>query len=210
MKWGELAFWESQRWTDIQKQIGDVKDLCPHHNQVFKALAMTPLERVKAVILGQDPYHGGQATGLAFSVHPFVKVLPPSLRNILKEYSTDLHLPPPMTGDLSAWARQGVLLWNTIPTTVMGKPLAHRGMGWELLTKEIMYRVLQSNPAAVFLLWGKEAQQAVESLQIRNRLETSHPSPYAAAQGFFGCNHFSRANALLRVSGQSGIDWRLY
>lgn len=217
LNWKDMRFWTSETWAHIQSEIELCKDLCPHQHHIFRALTLTPLPTVKVVILGQDPYHGGQATGLAFSVWPFVqpRSLPPSLRNILHELTTDYDMPMPLNGDLTPWAKRGVLLLNTYLTCRMGQPLAHQHLGWTLFTKEVCYRVLQANPNAVFILWGKHAQEFTKDLKIRNLIKSSHPSPYSASveaagsQSFFGSRPFSRANGLLAASLQEPINWSL-
>ena len=180
------------------------------------ALELTPLAAVRVVILGQDPYHGaGQAHGLAFSVPQGVR-LPPSLRNIFQEIRADLGLPPPRSGDLNAWARQGVLLLNTVLTVEEGKPASHARHGWEVFTDRIIAALAQDAAPKVFLLWGMHAQAKaamIEALGAKHCvLRANHPSPLSARRlpvPFLGCRHFSRANAFLVEHGRSPIDWRL-
>lgn len=183
----------------------------PPGDRVFNALATTPLDEVRVVILGQDPYHGpGQAMGLCFSV-PAGVTLPPSLRNVFQELRDDLGVPVPATGDLTPWAERGVLLLNAVLTVSPGKPASHAGRGWERFTDRVIAELSARRTGVVFLLWGRYAQQkgAVVDIDRHHVLQAAHPSPYSAAGGFFGCRHFSRANALLEASGSSPVDWRL-
>jgi uracil-DNA glycosylase len=161
-------------------------------------------------VLGQDPYHGaGQAMGLCFSVPPGVRP-PPSLQNIFRELESDLDLPPPATGDLTAWAQGGVLLLNAVLTVSPGKPASHAGKGWEQFTDRVIRELSDRRDGIVFLLWGKYAQQKGEIVDRTRHhvLSAAHPSPYSAS-GFFGCRHFSQANELLEHDGLGPIDWRL-
>lgn len=179
--------------------------------QPLRALTLTPFEDVRVVILGQDPYHGpGQAMGLCFSV-PAGVVPPPSLRNIFQELHADLGVPVPETGDLTPWAERGVLLLNAVLTVSPGKPASHAGRGWERFTDRVIAELSARRTGVVFLLWGRYAQQkgAVVDADRHHVLQAAHPSPYSAASGFFGCRHFSRANALLEASGAGPVDWRL-
>lgn len=178
---------------------------------VFNALALTPFEDVRVVILGQDPYHGqGQAMGLCFSVPPGVPQ-PPSLQNIFKELTSDLGVAPPSSGDLTAWARRGVLLLNAVLTVAPRSPGSHAGKGWERFTDRVVAELSSRREGIVFLLWGKYAQQkgGVVDRSRHHVLSAAHPSPYSAAGGFFGCRHFSRANELLLGDGREPVDWRL-
>jgi len=182
---------------------------------VLRALELTPLPAVRVVILGQDPYHGpGQAEGLAFSVPPGQK-LPPSLRNIGKELSRDLGLPPPRQGHLGAWARQGVLLLNTTLTVEDGRPAAHAKQGWEALTDGITKVCVEDKRPKVFLLWGAHAQIKVGLIDRVGRhlvLKANHPSPLSATRPptpFIGCGHFGAANRFLTAAGDRPIDWSL-
>lgn len=183
----------------------------PPSRLVFNALRLTPVEAVRVVILGQDPYHGpGQAMGLSFSVPPGVPQ-PPSLRNIFSELEADLGLPVPATGDLTPWAERGVLLLNSVLTVTPRSPASHAGKGWEAFTDRIIAELSTRREGIVFLLWGRYAQQkgAVVDTSRHHVLTAAHPSPYSAQNGFFGCRHFSRANDLLVARGQAPIDWRL-
>lgn len=177
----------------------------------FTALMLTPLDAVRVVILGQDPYHGeGQAHGLAFSVPPGVRP-PPSLRNIFLELQRDLGCPPPANGSLERWARQGVLLLNAVLTVEAGSPGAHAGRGWEALTSELLRRLAQDARPKVFMLWGALAQARKAGVgEPHLVLEANHPSPLSARRPpvpFLGCCHFSSANAFLQTHGRGAIDW---
>lgn len=197
-------------WLRAEEAAG--KRIHPPRGTRLKALELTPLDAVRVVILGQDPYHGpGQAMGLAFSVAQDVP-LPPSLRNIYKELSADLTVPAPTTGDLSGWARQGVLLLNTVLTVEEGRAGSHAGRGWELVTDACVAAVAAQPQPCVFILWGAHAQKkahAIPALQTGRHclIESVHPSPLSARRGFFGSRPFSRANAFLEAHGRSPIDW---
>jgi len=177
---------------------------------IFNAFNRTPFEAVKAVIMGQDPYHGkGQANGLCFSVNPGVR-MPPSLVNIFKELHDDLGIPVPAQGNLEPWADRGVLLLNASLTVRAHTPNSHSGKGWEQFTDAVIGTLSEQRSGLVFLLWGRNAQ-AKEALIDTSRhhvLKAAHPSPYSA-QGFFGCRHFSKTNELLRSQGVDPIDWSL-
>lgn len=183
----------------------------PPADHVFRALMLTPFDGVRVVILGQDPYHGpGQAMGLCFSVPPGV-VQPPSLQNIFKELEADLGVPPAQSGDLTPWAERGVLLLNAVLTVSPRSPGSHAGKGWERFTDRAVAELSSRRAGIVFLLWGRYAQQKGEIVDRSHHhvLTAAHPSPYSAASGFFGCRHFSRANALLEADGGEPVDWRL-
>ena len=183
----------------------------PPADQVFNALALTPFDDVRVVVLGQDPYHGaGQAMGLCFSVPRGVPP-PPSLQNIHKELGSDLGLAQPSSGDLTPWAERGVLLLNAVLTVSPGKPASHAGKGWEQFTDRAIRELSDRREGIVFLLWGRYAQQkgAVVDTARHHVLTAAHPSPYSAANGFFGCRHFSRANELLVARAAQPIDWAL-
>ncbi len=190
------------------------KAIYPPRGQRLAALALTPLDAVKVVILGQDPYHGaGQAHGLAFSVPKGVRV-PPSLANIYKELETDLGLPRPPYGDLSHWARQGVLLLNNALTVEDGRPGSHQNIGWEAITDAAVAAVAARPEPSVFMLWGSHAQKKAERITgLRHShhhiLTAPHPSPLSAHRGFMGCRHFSQANAFLEAQGRGPVDWRV-
>jgi len=183
----------------------------PPADRVFNALSLTPFDDVRVVILGQDPYHGaGQAMGLCFSVPAGVRP-PPSLQNIHAELESDLGLARPATGDLTPWAERGVLLLNAVLTVSPGKPASHAGKGWERFTDRAIAALSEHREGVVFLLWGRHAQQkgAVVDASRHHVLTAAHPSPFSAANGFFGCRHFSRANTLLAEGGQAPVDWSL-
>jgi len=188
------------------------KRIYPPEGTRLAALELTPLDKVKVVILGQDPYHGaGQAHGLSFSVLPGVKV-PPSLANIYKEIETDLGLPRPVHGHLEGWARQGVLLLNNALTVEDGRAGSHAGIGWEAITDAAVAAVAAKAEPCVFLLWGSHARKkalAVPGLMDSHHLVLTapHPSPLSAHSGFLGCRHFSKANAFLEEQGRGAIDW---
>ena len=191
------------------------KRIFPKGSEWFRALDLTPLEAVRVVILGQDPYHGeGQAHGLCFSVQPGVRP-PPSLVNIYKELNSDLGIAPPGHGFLEHWAKQGVLLLNSVLTVEMGRAASHQGRGWERFTDAVIACVNARTEPVVFMLWGSHAQKkaaSVDSLDKGGRhlvLKAPHPSPLSAYNGFFGSRHFSRANAFLESRGLAPIDWSL-
>ena len=194
----------------LRAEVAAGRRFYPPADRVFNAFSLTPFDEVRVVILGQDPYHGpGQAMGLCFSVPPGVPP-PPSLQNIHKELASDLGLPTPSSGDLTPWAERGVLLLNAVLTVSPGKPASHAGKGWERFTDRAIAELSQRRDGIVFLLWGRYAQQkgAIVDATRHHVLTAAHPSPYSAANGFFGCRHFSRANELLAPSGRE-IDWAL-
>jgi len=181
----------------------------PDHEKVFYAFERTPFDQVKVVILGQDPYHGqGQAHGLSFSVPQGVPA-PPSLRNILKEVVEDTgKKTATQTTDLSPWADQGVLLLNTLLTVEAGQPMSHKDMGWEALTSQVIAELSNQREYLVFLLWGSKAQTFSHVISSSHLVLTAaHPSPLSAYRGFFGCRHFSKANAYLKMHGINPIRW---
>ncbi|MFA6116426.1 MAG: uracil-DNA glycosylase [Sphingomonas sp.] len=191
------------------------KRIFPKGNEWFRALDLTALEDVRVVILGQDPYHGeGQAHGLCFSVQPGVRP-PPSLVNMYKEMASDLGIQPARHGFLEHWAKQGVLLLNSVLTVQMGMAASHRDRGWEKFTDAVIRLVNAKPEPVVFMLWGSYAQKKaafVDSVDRGGRhlvLKAAHPSPLSAHNGFFGCRHFSKANAFLESQGQKPIDWAL-
>ncbi|MBZ9647533.1 uracil-DNA glycosylase [Sphingobium sp. 3R8] len=187
------------------------KRIFPKGSEYFRALDLTPLDQVKAVILGQDPYHGeGQAHGLCFSVQPGVRT-PPSLVNIYKEMEADLGIPRASHGFLEHWARQGVLLLNSVLTVEMGRAASHQGKGWELFTDAVVRIVAQKEEPVVFLLWGAYAQRKAGFVDQSRHLviKSAHPSPLSAHNGFLGSRPFSRANAFLEAKGRGAIDWAL-
>ena len=199
-------------FLDREEAAGKV--IYPPRGQRLAALELTPLDRVKVVILGQDPYHGaGQAHGLSFSVQDGVRV-PPSLVNIYKELESDLGLPRPAGGNLSRWARQGVLLLNAALSVEEARPASHQGKGWEEITDAVIAAVAAKLEPCVFMLWGNHARKKAASVPgLMNShhlvLTPPHPSPLSAHAGFLGCRHFSQANAFLEKAGRSAVDWRV-
>lgn len=187
------------------------KIIYPPGGLIFNALNLTPLPRVKVVILGQDPYHGpGQAHGLSFSV-PHGVAIPPSLQNIYKELQRDLNLAIPDHGCLQSWAEQGVLLLNTSLTVEQGKAGSHAQQGWQRFTDRIISEVNLQRQHVVFMLWGAHARSKAGLLDTRKHflLASAHPSPLSAYRGFLGNGHFGRCNQFLRQTGQEPIDWQL-
>tara|TARA_R110000787_G_scaffold13410_3_gene42101 strand:+ start:9631 stop:10317 length:687 start_codon:yes stop_codon:yes gene_type:complete len=196
-------------FLEAEKAAG--KRIFPRGSEYFRALDLTPLDAVKVVILGQDPYHGeGQAHGLCFSVQPGVRT-PPSLVNIYKEIESDLGVARAGHGFLEHWARQGVLLLNSVLTVEMGRAASHQGKGWELFTDAIVRVVAQKDEPVVFLLWGAYAQRKAGFVDQSRHLilKSAHPSPLSAHNGFLGSRPFSQANAFLEAQGRGGIDWAL-
>jgi uracil-DNA glycosylase len=198
-----------REFLQAEREAGKV--IYPKGNEWFAALDSTPLEKVRVVILGQDPYHGeGQANGLCFSVRQGIRP-PPSLVNIYKEMQSDLGLAPPSHGNLQAWAEQGVLLLNAVLTVEAGRAAAHQGKGWEQFTDAIIRILNGQERPLVFILWGAYAQKKAAFVD-RSRhlvLTSAHPSPLSAHNGFFGSRPFSKANAFLKDHGEAEIDWRL-
>jgi uracil-DNA glycosylase len=187
------------------------KRIFPKGSEWFHALDATPLERVRVVILGQDPYHGeGQAHGLCFSVRQGVRP-PPSLINIYKEMKSDLGLEPPSHGNLEAWAKQGVLLLNSVLTVEAGLAASHQGKGWERFTDAVIRLVNDQPRPVVFILWGTYAQRKAAFVDRQRHLvlASAHPSPLSAHNGFFGSKPFSKANEFLAANGREPIDWKL-
>ena len=181
----------------------------PPGNQIFNALDSTPFDKVRVVVLGQDPYHGpGQAHGLCFSVQPGVKI-PPSLVNIYSEIQSDLGIAPPSHGYLQSWAEQGVLLLNAVLTVERGQAGSHQGKGWEKFTDAVVQLLNEEREGLVFMLWGNYAKRKGSVINRHKHLvlNAPHPSPLSAHQGFFGCKHFSQANEYLQQHGQEPIDW---
>lgn len=187
------------------------KRIFPAGSEIFNAFRHTPLDKVKVVILGQDPYHGeGQAHGLCFSVKPAVAV-PPSLKNIYKELHAETALPIPSHGHLGTWADQGVLLLNSVLTVECARPGSHQGRGWEIFTDRVIEVINQQREGVVFLLWGGYARRKGAMIDSERHcvLTAPHPSPLSAHRGFMGCGHFVAANQYLQGRGESPIDWRL-
>ena len=192
----------------VQKRREEVS-VFPEEKNVFRALELTPFESVKVVILGQDPYHGfGQAHGLSFSVQKGIP-LPPSLKNIYKELQEDIGGELPTEGDLSHWAKQGVLLLNTVLTVEEGNANSHKGMGWERLTNRLIESLNELKHPVIFILWGKPAQDKEKLITNPSHviLKSPHPSPLSAYRGFFGSKPFSRINDILIQQGQIPIRW---
>ena len=195
----------------LQAERAAVKTIFPRGGEWFRALDLTPLDAVRVVILGQDPYHGpGQAHGLCFSVRPGVRI-PPSLVNIYKELHADLGIAPARHGFLESWAQQGVLLLNSVLTVEQARAAAHQGRGWERFTDAIIRLVNARAEPVVFLLWGSYAQKKAAFVDSARHLvlKAAHPSPLSAHNGFLGCRHFSKANAFLAQHGLPPIDWAL-
>lgn len=203
---------ELARFLKAEEEAG--KRIYPPRGSRLRALELTPLDQVKVVILGQDPYHGpGQAHGLSFSVPQGVKV-PPSLVNIYKEISSDLGIARPNHGNLEHWAQQGVLLLNNALTVEEGRAGSHQKLGWEAITDAAVTAIAQRDEPTVFLLWGNHARRKAERVPglMNGRhlvLTAPHPSPLSAHAGFFGCRHFSKANEFLTAKGRGAIDWQL-
>ncbi|HIG78806.1 MAG TPA: uracil-DNA glycosylase [Cycloclasticus sp.] len=195
----------------LRLEKNDGKVIYPHSSNWFHALEATPLDEVNVVILGQDPYHQPhQAHGLCFSVQPNVKI-PPSLRNIYKELQNDLHIPHALHGCLDSWAKQGVLLLNSVLTVEYNNANAHQGKGWETFTDKIIHTVAEQNEHVVFLLWGNYAQKKGAFIDTKHHLvlKAPHPSPLSAHRGFLGCGHFSQTNEYLEQHGKVEIHWEL-
>jgi uracil-DNA glycosylase len=206
--------WAKPYWPELQRFVAEERaraDVYPPADEVFAALHLTPYERVKVLLLGQDPYHGpGQAHGLCFSVRPGVPP-PPSLQNIFKELEADLGIAPPGHGCLDAWAAQGVLLLNTSLTVQARQAASHQGKGWEAFTDEVIRAVDRKPERVVFILWGAAARKkrALVDTSRHVVIESAHPSPLSAHNGFFGSRPFSRANAALEAAGREPVDWRI-
>ena len=202
-----------QRLDALVTQAYEAGEVYPPRARLFACLEAVPPEGVRVVILGQDPYHGpGQANGLAFSVAPGVK-LPPSLQNIFKELQADLQVPPPSSGDLTPWARQGVLLLNTVLTVARGQANSHRDFGWQCFTDAVIDAMQASPQPMAFVLWGAQAQKMAAAITKaaapRLILKAPHPSPLSVYRGFYGSRPFSKINAFLQQHGQAPIDWQL-
>lgn len=197
--------------TNFVKQEYTSKTVFPPPKAIFKAFNLCPFDEVKVVILGQDPYHGPrQANGLCFSVHDDVP-FPPSLQNIFKEIQSDLGLPIPKSGDLSAWASQGVLLLNATLTVRAHSAGSHQNKGWEEFTDAAIKHLSEKRNGLVFILWGSYAQKKGTVIDTKKHLvlKAPHPSPLSAHRGFFGCKHFSQTNEYLKAHNQTEIDWSI-
>ncbi|MGF1696757.1 uracil-DNA glycosylase [Vibrio lamellibrachiae] len=218
VQWFDLIEAEKQQeyFTKMMTFIDDERSggsrIYPAQEDVFRAFEMTPFDQVKVVILGQDPYHGpNQAHGLSFSVLPNVKT-PPSLVNIYKELTQDIDgFKAPNHGSLESWAKQGVLLLNTVLTVEQGKAHSHSKIGWETFTDHMIDQIVQHNEGVIFILWGAHAQKKGRFIdRDKHHVLTSvHPSPLSAYRGFFGCQHFSQVNQLLEKQNRQPIDWKL-
>ena len=199
-----------QLYETVKKEY-DTEVVFPPPDDIFNAFEFTPLHEVKAVILGQDPYHNyGQANGLCFSVRPDVEI-PPSLKNIYKELHDDLGCYIPDNGCLEKWAHEGVLLLNTVLTVRAHHANSHRGIGWEEFTDAAIRVLNEQDRPIVFLLWGRPAQAKARMLNNPKHLilTAAHPSPLSASNGFFGCRHFSKCNEFLKAHGVEPIDWQI-
>ena len=207
---------EKPYWRTLAERVDAAyaaSTVYPPREELYAAFRMPPPEAVRVVILGQDPYHEpGQANGLAFSVKPGVK-LPPSLRNIYQELESDLGISPAKDGDLSAWARQGVLLLNTVLTVESGKANSHKSFGWQRFTDAVLAACAGLPQPVAFVLWGGQAQKKAPLLEgsaaPRLILQSAHPSPLSSYRGFFGSRPFSQINAFLRENGEAEIDWQI-
>lgn len=193
------------------KEAYNTRDIYPRPIDIFNAFDLTPIKKVKVVIIGQDPYHGpNQAHGLSFSVKDGIKI-PPSLRNIFKELSDDLKIKLPTSGNLEKWAKQGVLLLNSVLTVESGNANSHKNWGWEVFTKAVIEIISRELNNVVFILWGRGAQKNEELINTDKHmvLKSVHPSPLSAYNGFFGSKHFSKTNKYLEDNGKIQIDWDL-
>ena len=195
--------------TNFVRKEYQTTTIYPPAKLIFNAFNLCPFDQAKVVIIGQDPYHGpGQAHGLCFSVNDGV-AYPPSLVNIFKEIEDDLHRPTPASGNLERWAKQGVLLLNAILTVRANQPASHQNKGWEEFTDRVIKELSDKRDGLVFMLWGAYAQKKGAVIDTKKHLvlKTVHPSPLSAYRGFFGCKHFSQANAYLQSRGKSPIEW---
>lgn len=217
LSWKEVLNGEKEApyFRELMKHIEDQriagKLIYPKNSEIFNALTLTPFEKVKVVIIGQDPYHGpNQAHGLSFSVKKGIP-FPPSLQNIFKEIKDEIGISQPSHGCLECWALQGVLLLNTVLTVEQGKPGSHANLGWERFTDRIILELNSRKSELVFLLWGAHAQKKCQGIdRIRHLVLTSpHPSPFSAARGFFGNKHFLKTNQYLVSLGKEPINWSI-
>ena len=207
--------WIKPYWQELTHFLNEAyttKSVYPPREQVFSALHATPYEKVKVVLIGQDPYHGeGQANGMSFSVQKGVK-LPPSLRNMFKELHEDLGYDIPSSGDLTHWAKQGVLLLNNVLTVEEGQAGSHQKIGWEQFTDAVLQALLAKKEPLIFVLWGKQAQAKEKAIAKHPQhiiIKGVHPSPLSASRGFFGSKPYSTINTQLQKIGQAPIDWNL-
>ena len=212
--WDEILAdeWEKPYYKKLRQFLKaeySSRRIYPDMHDIFNALKYTSFKDTKVVIIGQDPYHGyGQAHGLCFSVKQGV-IPPPSLKNIFKELQTDVGKPIPNHGELTDWAKQGVLLLNAVLTVREANPNSHKGMGWENFTDRVISELNKKDTPVVFLLWGANAQKKAEIITnpLHKKLMSVHPSPLSASRGFMGCRHFSKTNAILRENGLDEINW---
>lgn len=208
------VIWKSPNFNKFYKKVLNLynkETIYPPREDIFNALKLTPYKDVKVVIVGQDPYHGeGEAMGLSFSVHKDIKI-PPSLKNIYKELYDDLGIKPHGDGDLTKWAKEGVLLLNSVLTVKKDSPASHKNLGWELMTDYIIKKINAKQTPVVFILWGNFAKS--KAVYITNPIHliisSPHPSPFSARSGFFGSRPFSRTNQFLEKNNLQPIDWRL-
>ena len=206
--------WEKpyyQKLREYLKTEYKEQKIYPNMYDIFNSLRYTSFKDTKVVIIGQDPYHGeGQAHGLCFSVKKGVTP-PPSLKNIYKELNSDIGMPIPSHGELTHWAKQGILLLNTVLTVREGQPNSHKGMGWEIFTDRIISELNRKEEPIIFLLWGANAEKKAQIITnpLHKKLITVHPSPLSASRGFMGCKHFSKTNELLMQFGKEPIDWEI-
>lgn len=208
-EWQKPYYLELRKFLKQEYSTGTVY---PNMNDIFNALKLTSFEDTKVVIIGQDPYHGfGQAHGLCFSVKKGV-VPPPSLKNIYKELHSDIGFQIPNHGELTSWAKQGVLLLNNVLTVREGLPNSHKGKGWEIFTDRVIGELNKKETPVVFLLWGANAQKKAEIITNPKhyKLMTVHPSPLSASRGFFGCRHFSKTNEILQKNRINPINWEIH
>lgn len=209
---------EEEKQKDYYKELinfidkeYNTKIIFPPREKIFEAFRLTPFEKAKVVIIGQDPYHGeGEAHGLAFSVNNGIKI-PPSLKNIYKEINAEYGYEIPNTGYLIKWAKQGVLMLNTVLTVEKDKPASHKAKGWEVFTDRVIEELNDSEQPLVFMLWGNYAKSKAQLINNPKHLilESAHPSPFSARNGFFGNNHFKLANDFLEKNGIEQIDWKI-
>ena len=201
-------------FTDLRNKVRmeyNSNVIYPPPTKIFNAFNLTPFNKVKVVVVGQDPYHGeNQAHGLSFSVENGIKI-PPSLNNIFKELKSDLKVSLPNSGNLSSWAEQGVLMLNSVLTVRSGVANSHKNIGWEIFTENIINIISSELSNIVFILWGRQAQEKIKIIDIKKHLilKSAHPSPLSAYNGFFGCKHFSKCNAYLKKWNKKEIDWSL-
>ena len=208
---GEFDLPYYRQLREFLKQEYFTREIYPDMNNIFNAMKHASYNDIKAVILGQDPYHEpGQAHGLCFSVQKGCPI-PPSLQNIYKELNADLGIPPATHGELYKWADNGVLLLNTVLTVRRGQANSHKGKGWEIFTDDVIKKLNEREKPIVFLLWGANARSKKQLITNPAHLvlEAAHPSPLSAYNGFFGCRHFSKCNAFLEAHGIEPVDWRI-